>query len=154
MIDENGNKLDWNPNCDYYDTVNAVSTATLVLWSYCFTVGGLESNKYTDGNSAMDPTICAEDGYDYLSRIMSTLLASQQSDKVNFGLVAKYCEVLQLIPNKQNISGLCFLMARKLMTSQWEVLREHAKLIFNCGYRSIGKRSVYVLIYSTTSFNR
>ena len=40
MIDENGNKLDWNPNCDYYDTVNAVSTATLVLWSYCFTVGG------------------------------------------------------------------------------------------------------------------
>ena len=67
MIDENGNKLDWNPNCDYYDTVNAVSTATLVLWSYCFTVGGLESNKYTDGNSAMDPTICAEDGYDYLS---------------------------------------------------------------------------------------
>ncbi|KGT69726.1 hypothetical protein MEK_03088 [Candida albicans 12C] len=142
MIDENGNKLDWNPNCDYYDTVNAVSTATLVLWSYYFTVGGLESNKYTDGNSAMDPTICAEDGYDYLSRIMSTLLASQQSDKVNFGSVAKYCEVLQSIPNKQNISGLCFLMARKLMTSQWEVLREHAKLIFNCGYRSIGKRSV------------
>ncbi|EGW31721.1 uncharacterized protein SPAPADRAFT_140219 [Spathaspora passalidarum NRRL Y-27907] len=160
--------LDWKPNCDYYDCMYAVSVATLVLWCYCFSTCGLESDRFKEIG---DEGLCdkkyeelvqmsAEDGYQYLSRVKQEFLTNlrkynlhkefnlhppSSSDKQTYSpneVMAKYCDLLPQISNKQNISGVCFLVGTKLMTSQWEIIRENAKLILNCGYRSIGKKSV------------
>ncbi|RCK64702.1 hypothetical protein Cantr_00297 [Candida viswanathii] len=151
MLDEDGNPLNWNPNCDYYDTINCVSTATLVLWSYCFATAGLESHKYVEQTQNSEALQYAEDGYKYLNRIRESLL-EPISGKNSSDAIIKACEKLPLIPNKQNISGLCFLISSKLITSQWEIIREHAKLIFNCGLRSIGKRTILCQDLFTNEF--
>ncbi|KAL6453044.1 klf1 Zinc finger protein klf1 [Candida maltosa Xu316] len=140
MFDEQGKPLDWYANCDYYDVMNAVSNATLVLWSYCFSTNGLESHKYSEQNQDFTNLPFAEDGYHYLSRIKDHFVKVAKPDGPE--AISKYVAMLPQIPNKQNISGLCFLISSKLMNSQWEIIREHAKLIFNCGLRSIGKRTV------------
>ncbi|KAI5967833.1 uncharacterized protein KGF55_000065 [Candida pseudojiufengensis] len=161
ILDENGNSLEWEPNKDYYDSSNAVSIATLILWSYCFTMCGLESGRHqeieNDKFTGYDRLIqlSAEEGHKYLNRIKQEFLTNLR--KLNLHkefdidsyhgtkhheIINKYCELLPSISNKQNISGLCFWIGTKLMSSQWEVIRENAKLILNCGLRSIGKKTI------------
>lgn len=151
MLDDDGNALDWKPNCDYYDAMNCISSATLVLWSYCFATCGLESHRYVEQTQNVEALKYAEDGYKYLNRIKESLL-DPMPEKMTSESIMKACEKLPLIPNKQNISGLCFLISSKLITSQWEIIREHAKLIFNCGLRSIGKRTILCQDLFTNEF--
>lgn len=109
--------------------------AMLMLWAYCFVVGGKESSRYRefpkDATYTQMIAFSAEDGYSYLARTREEYYNG--SSKLSF------------IKNKQNISGLCFLVGTKLRMSHWEVNRESAKLILNCGFRSIGKESVLCL---------
>lgn len=107
----------------------------LMLWAYCYVAGGKESSRYQefpkDATYTQMITFSAEDGYSYLARTREEYYNG--SSKLSF------------IKNKQNISGLCFLVGTKLRMSHWEVNRESAKLILNCGFRSIGKESVLCL---------
>ncbi|KAK6459624.1 fungal-specific transcription factor domain-containing protein [Scheffersomyces xylosifermentans] len=166
--------LDWNVNRDYFDTMYAVSIATLVLWCYAFSTCGLESQRFAGIEKEEEETLAvkqyealvqlsAEGGYQYLSRVRQEFLTNLRKDNLHkefnihpmrlhrqdemkpfspHEVLTKYCELLSQISNKQNISGLCFLVGTKLMCSQWEVIRENAKLILNCGYRSIGKKNI------------
>lgn len=151
MLDDEGKPLNWKPNCEYYDTMNCVSTATLVLWSYCFATCGIESHRYVEQTQNSEGLKYAEDGYKYLNRIRESLIEPISGMKGSDS-ITKACEKFPLIPNKQNISGLCFLISSKLITSQWEIIREHAKLIFNCGLRSIGKRTILCQDLFTNEF--
>ncbi|CAK9439229.1 uncharacterized protein LODBEIA_P34530 [Lodderomyces beijingensis] len=163
LLGESDEPLDWEPNSDYYDSSMAISIAVLVLWSYCFVTCGLESSRLSESTQQQLKTpsdetldqLSAENGYTYLTRIKQEFVTnlrklnlhneysvhpyagSKHNDVIN-----KYCEILPLISSKQNISGLCFLIGRKVINSQWEILREHGKLIINCGLRSIGKKNI------------
>ncbi|KAG7661829.1 uncharacterized protein J8A68_004655 [[Candida] subhashii] len=189
-----GGFLNWNSNADYYDCMYAISIATLVLWCYCFTKCGRESERFgeieketeEDDEDVMYSTqvrlnqkqyselrqYCAEDGYQYLNRVrqefltnlrkfnlhkqfnLHSLKSSDENTKISANeMLAKYCDLLPQISNKQNISGLCFLIGTKLMTSQWEIIRENAKLILNCGFRSIGKKNILCLDLFDNEFN-
>ncbi|ABN64591.2 C2H2 zinc finger protein [Scheffersomyces stipitis CBS 6054] len=134
--------LDWNVNRDYFDTMYAVSIATLVLWCYAFSTCGLESQRFSTGQVANQQAIRAIGGYQYLGRVRQEFMTNLHSTFSPHEILTKYCDLLSLISNKQNISGLCFLVGTKLLCSQWEVIRENAKLILNCGYRSIGKKNI------------
>lgn len=167
--------LDWNVNRDYFDTMYAVSIATLVLWCYAFSTCGLESQRFSslEKDLQLDKLLTnkqyeqlvqlsAEGGYQYLGRVRQEFMTNLRKDNLHkefnihpmrinhqedstfspHEILTKYCDLLSLISNKQNISGLCFLVGTKLLCSQWEVIRENAKLILNCGYRSIGKKNI------------
>ncbi|KAI5969048.1 hypothetical protein CANMA_001900 [Candida margitis] len=125
---------DWDANKSS-DCSFTLSHAMLMLWSYCFVVYGKESSLYRefpkDTTYAQMVELSAEDGYNYLARTRDEFYKSGSK--------------LSSISNKQNISGLCFLVGAKLRTSNWEVMRESAKLVFNCGFRSIGKETVLCL---------
>lgn len=160
------NYLDWNATPDYFDSMYAVGVATLTLWSFCMTTSGLESNKFDDklvDNENYHELVAhsKESGHDYLYRIRQEFtenitdgdfvelygihpfkLAKGNGSLSAHELLCKYAELLPRITNKQNISGLCFLVGTKLMCSQWEILRENARLILNCGLRSIGKKTI------------
>jgi hypothetical protein len=162
--------INWNVNNDYFDTMYAVGIATLVLWCYVHSICGTESNTFGDLEEprALElmneleydglVQLSAEDGFQYLSRVHQEFVTNLR--KINLHndynihplrtdgkkllncKLTKYCEILPHITNKQNISGLCFLVGTKLLESQWEIIRENAKLIINCGLRSIGKKAI------------
>ncbi|CAK7892705.1 hypothetical protein CAAN1_08S04698 [[Candida] anglica] len=156
--------LDWTASRDYYDSMYAVGVATLTLWSFAFTTCGLESQKFEEGleqNENYDKLVkfSTESGHAYLYRVreeFTKYLRSdglgeeysiqpfqiQKSGKTPHEVLVKYTALLSRITDKQNISGLCFLVGSKLLKSQWEILRENAKLILNCGLRSIGKKTI------------
>ncbi|CAL1188478.1 unnamed protein product [Candida parapsilosis] len=128
----NENNWDSNKSSDCSFTL---SHAMLMLWSYCFVVCGKESSLYQEFPQEVTynqmAALSAEEGYHYLSRTREEFYKGG-------------CR-LSSITNKKNISGLCFLVGSKLKISHWEVLREYAKLILNCGFRSIGKETVLCL---------
>lgn len=160
----------WRVDHDYYDAMYAVSIATLVLWCYTFTSTGIESTKFSDKEAIMSleetrdydkiREFAQEDAYQFLFRMRQefTNLIRQEGLPDDFILhkvgprstqvplykvIAKYCELLPEVASKQNIAGLCFLVGTNLLKSQWQVIRENAKLIINCGLRSVGKKSVH-----------
>jgi hypothetical protein len=140
--------LDWHANQDYFDGMYAIAIATLVLWSYVFSICGKESQVYNEEVGKLQTyaelsNVSSEDGYGYLKRIR-TLFDSKLEPKYDstghlVGDIDRCCEILPSIPKKNNISGLCFLVGTRLLESQWDVIRENAKLIIHCGFRSIGK---------------
>lgn len=159
----------WDVDHDCYDLMYAVSIATLVLWCYNYSSNGAESNNISN-LSVENPdqcrdydtlkTVVNENGYEYLYRIREQFNALLDSQGLTpgyilhtarpekrltalFDVLQKHCELLPQIPNKHNIAGLCFLVGLQLLNSQWEVVRENAKLVINCGLRSIGKRNAH-----------
>lgn len=160
----------WNTGHSSLEMLYVVSIATLVLWCYVFSLNGAESNSFAEleGKILLEElrnykklaSFAAEDGYHYLYRIQNEFIASlkelgllegyvlhSRSRKASsvplHTVVGKYCELLPSINLKQNISGLCFLVGTKLRKSQWQIIRENAKLIINCGLRSVGKKVVH-----------
>lgn len=141
--------LHWSATLDYFDGMYAIAIATLVLWSYVYSICGVESQAYNtelDGIHTYDSLakMSKEGGYEYLKRIRSAfdgkILAQTDSTGHLIGDIEKCCYTLQLIPRKNNISGLCFLVGTRLLESQWDVIRENAQLIIHCGLRSVGKK--------------
>ncbi|ODV79281.1 uncharacterized protein CANTADRAFT_34327, partial [Suhomyces tanzawaensis NRRL Y-17324] len=167
-LDSNFQYLEWNVNHDFFDSMYAVSICTLVLWCYSYSTLGNESNRFNEiqedelHTRTYDNLVqfSAEGGYQYLARVKQEFLTQLRKDNLHKQCIiypfkpnqertfsphealTKYCDILPHITNKQNMSGLCFLVGTKLLNSQWEVIRENAKLILNCGYRSIGKKEV------------
>lgn len=179
---ENTQYLSWNANRDYFDSMYAVSVATLVLWCYTFLSCGLESQRFAELEASRKDTnkltllsadsyekliqYSAEGGYQYLSRVRQEFMTNLRKDNLHkeysihpfrlqhvlhdgkrvvhspHEILTKYCDLLPHILNKHNVSGLCFLVGTNLLKSQWEVIRENAKLILNCGLRSIGKKEI------------
>lgn len=162
----------WNPNKDYFDGLFAMSLVMQTLWSYIYLSSGVESIRYNEIQNDIFllsyerlVDLSAETGYEYLLRIRQEFLTNLRKDNLHHSysidklyrldnttdngtvitpheVVVKYCSILSRITNKQNISGLCFLIGSKLYNSQWEPVRENGKLIINCGFRSIGKTEV------------
>lgn len=170
----------WRVDHDYYDAMYAVSIATLVLWCYTFTSNGTESETFKDLEATMllkdirdyekIRVLAQEDSYTYLFRIRKEFtqllqkegliedyllhITTARSTQIPlYTVIAKYCELLPRITNKQNISGLCFLVGTNLLKSQWQVIRENAKLIINCGLRSVGKRNLHCQDLFDNAFN-
>lgn len=159
----------WQADFDFFDSMYAVSIATLVLWCYTFATCGPESQKFNEGadiwpladlrNYTKVIGLCEENGFQYLARMRHEfvrLTKPSESDGLyvlhlkspsrSFPLndeMKAYCQKLPAIDKKENIAGLCFLVGTTLLTSQWEVIRENAKLIINCGLRSVGKQAVH-----------
>lgn len=174
-MDESGEPTDpnwaqaWQADFDFFDSMYAVSIATLVLWCYTFATCGPESQKFNEGADTWPLSdlrsytkvieLCEENGFQYLARIRHQfvrltnppgsdgmyvlhLKSPLRSFPLNEEMKA-YCQKLPFIEKKENIGGLCFLVGSTLLNSQWEVIRENAKLIINCGLRSIGKQAVH-----------
>lgn len=174
-LDSNGatngiqRQLNLSSELDCYDTMYAVSVATLVLWCYVFSTEGPESSVYQNFESSFSladersfekiAPLAAEDGHLYLHRIRDEFTLQIEASGYNheylihmarteksrvplFEAIRKYCDILPTISFRQNISGLCFLVGTRLLRSQWAIVRENAKLIINCGLRSTGKSSV------------
>lgn len=163
--------IHWNVDDDYFDGMYAVGIATLVLWSYAFTTSGLESQRFIELDDLKKVSsekyedlveLSAEGCYEYLQRIRQEFLTNLRKDNLHneysihpfkldnrlhspHEIFSKYCDLLPFISNKQNISGLCFLVGTKLLSSQWDIIRENGKLILNCGFRSIGKKNILCL---------
>lgn len=157
----------WNPDKDYFDGMFVMSLVMQTLWSYCYLTSGTESTRYSEVEDNIYlltyeklVDLSAESGYEYLQRIKQEFLINLRKDNLHHthgfdnlykmdsttlphDIVTKYCTILSKISNKQNISGLCFLVGTRLYNSQWEVVRENGKLIINCGFRSIGKQEVF-----------
>lgn len=158
----------WEPSKDYFDGMFAMSLVMQTLWSYCFLTSGSESQRYLEIQNDIDKLdkhrlqeLSVETAYEYLFRIRHEFLTHlrrennhndysienlydlNNSDTIPHNLIVKYCSILSRISNKQNISGLCFLVGSKLYNSQWELVRENGRLIINCGFRSIGKKEVF-----------
>lgn len=176
----NAFKQDWRVDQDFYDSMNAVCLSTLVLWTYCFSVHGAESSAYKHSASIMSPedlrnyeklqVLIIEDGRQYLHRIRQEFTEKlrmegpvrdylpscgvQHSSAIpTHEVMKKYCQILPQIGNKQNIGGLCLLIGTKLLKSQWPIARENAKLVINCGLRSVGKTSVCCSDIFTNDFD-
>lgn len=158
----------WLVEYDYADSMYAISIATLVLWCYTFSTCGPESTKFCkfeDSWSKQDLKsyakifdLCEENGYQYLARlrhefvhltkrpdsgqlyVLHLKLPSNRTYLLNDALTA-HCKTLPALSNKQNIAGLCLLVGSTLVKSQWQIIRENAKLIINCGLRSLGKQN-------------
>lgn len=163
--------LEWDVDNDYFDGMYAVGIATLVLWSFVFSTCGVESQRFDEVNDVRKISsenykelveLSAEGAYEYMHRIRQEFLTNLRKDNLHneynihpfklnnrisspHEIIKKYCELLPIISNKQNISGLCFLVGTKLLNSQWDIIRENGKLILNCGLRSIGKKNVLCL---------
>lgn len=160
----------WRVDHDYYDSMYAVSIATLVLWCYVYSMYGVELENFKEledvytlsdqRNYSKISVIAEEDGYSYLFRVREHFVHELKSKGLGEGyllhcsrtlgspvalheIISKHCELLPHIPDKHKVSGLCFLVGTKLLKSQWQVIRENAKLIINCGLRSAGKRAVH-----------
>ncbi|EGV65866.1 hypothetical protein PSN45_003332 [Yamadazyma tenuis] len=157
----------WNPGKDYFDSMFALSLVMQILWSYCFLTSGIESTRYADIEDSMYSLtfeklvdLSAESGYEYLQRVRQEFMMNLRRENLHHShaienlykadskispheITSKYGEILSNISNKQNISGLCFLIGTRLYNSQWELVRENGKLIINCGMRSIGKKEVF-----------
>lgn len=163
--------IDWNVDDDYFDGMYAVGIATLVLWSFAFSTCGIESQRFIELDDLKKVSseryedlveLSAEGCYEYLQRIRQEFLTNLRKDNLHneysihpfklnnrlhapHEIISKYCDLLPFISNKQNISGLCFLVGTKLLSSQWDIIRENGKLILNCGFRSLGKRNILCL---------
>ena len=160
--------LVWDTDHDYFDSMYAISIATLVLWCYIYSTSGLESSQFKGVEEKFPPEdhscyeklspFMKEDGYTYLNRIRDEFAKDLKKEGLPidycihhvspnrrqvplFDAIEKHCQILPRITLKENISGLCFLIGTKLYQSQWEIVRENAKLIINCGLRSVGKSS-------------
>lgn len=139
--------LDWSAKVDCFDGMFALCIATLVLWSYVYCLCGQESNRYDASLSTLRvylelASISAEQGYAYLRRIRTEFdarLGDADTSSHLINITDKCCDVLRSVPVKNNISGLCFLVGTRLLHSQWDVIRENARLIIHCGLRSVGK---------------
>lgn len=159
----------WNMGCNSLGSLYVLSVAMLVLWCNVFSVHGLESESFADFEEKILSQelrdykklleYSAEDGYHYLFRIQTQFieglrrhgplegyllhtLGKRASTVPLNAVVHRYCEILPLVELRQNISGLCFLVGTELLKSQWPIIRENAKLILNCGLRSVGKKAV------------
>ncbi|CAH6719367.1 zinc finger protein [[Candida] jaroonii] len=156
---------EWSPDKDYFDAIFGISIAMETLWSYCYLTSGIESSRYNDIQNIEELNYLeliessVETGYEYLSRIKQEFLFNLKRHNLHHShsienlynpnsevspheILVKYCEILPKISNKQNISGLCFLVGAKLYNNQWFLVRENGKLIIHCGLRSIGKKEV------------
>lgn len=156
---------EWTPDKDYFDAIFGISIAMETLWSYCYLTSGIESLRYNEIKNIDELNYIeliessVETGYEYLSRIKQEFLFNLKRHNLHHShaienlynpdsevtpheILVKYCEILPKISNKQNISGLCFLVGAKLYNNQWFLVRENGKLIVHCGLRSIGKKEV------------
>ncbi|WPK22929.1 hypothetical protein PUMCH_000152 [Australozyma saopauloensis] len=159
----------WQIEFDFFDIMYPLSVSMLVLWCYTFATYGPESRIFsvkTENWAVQDfrdynklTSLSTENGYQYLARLRNELVQAtkasptskhhvlhQRSSSRAIALeevMKSYCEKLPILTDQKNISGLCFLVGTTLLKSQWEVIRENAKLIINCGLRSIGKENVH-----------
>ncbi|ODV68982.1 hypothetical protein HYPBUDRAFT_238835 [Hyphopichia burtonii NRRL Y-1933] len=159
--------IDWSVENDYFDSMYAIGIATMVLWCYVYSTYGIESHRFNEienlGKHIRDYSkmseYSAEGGYQYLLRIRQEFYTNLRKNNLHkefnihpFNLeskkhtpheiLVKHCELLPQLSNKQHISGLCFLVGSKLLSSQWLILRESARLILNCALISIGKPDI------------
>lgn len=159
----------WNIGQFSLGNLYVVSVATLVLWCNVFSVCGVESESFSDSEESIPlkdlrnyeklSTFSAEDGYHYLFRIQNQFISElkrqgkledhilhtqgrRTSSVPLHSVVHKYCEILPSVELRQNISGLCFLVGTELLKCQWPIIQENAKLILNCGLRSVGKKAI------------
>lgn len=148
----------WSPVHDVREFMYAASVAMLNLWCCVYSIHGVESDKrvnllYSDSYDKLIQ-YSSEDGVHYLLRIMEELQSLAKAANALSPLPAEprkcssgteltqvintHCGLLMNLTNMHHISGLCFLVSKVLSQSQWIIMRENAKLIFNCGLRSLG----------------
>lgn len=148
----------WPPVHEVREFMYAASVAMLNLWCYVYSIHGVESNTGVDllYSDSYDRLIqySSEDGVHYLLRIMEEFQSLAKAAnalsplpleprKCSSGtelnqVINAHCGLLMSLTNMHHISGLCFLVSKVLSQSQWVIMRENAKLIFNCGLRSLG----------------
>ena len=123
----------WRAYPDYHDALYAVAIATLTVWSYVFSTYGPEL-------SAFDPRLVGCEAYPQLAPYAAEA-GPAYLVRVRRALTANH-DALARLANAHHVSGLCFWVGTTLLGSPWEILRENARLILNCGLRSIGKPTV------------
>lgn len=127
----------WRAHPDYHDALYAVAIAALTVWSYVFSTYGAELSTFDprlvgcEAYPQLAP-YAAEAGPAYLGRVRRALAGDPPAATT----------ALARLANPHHVSGLCFWVGTTLLGSPWEILRENARLLLNCGLRSIGKPSV------------
>lgn len=166
--------IGWNFGAEYFDANFSIAISTLVLWSYVYSRFGEESQIYNQMDVSqmsydqIRKFVRKEPGY-YLSQVRNKFsselqrrgygeeysidsFGSQQSKVSPHNVICEYAKLLDSIEDLKDISGLCLYVSSKLINSQWDIIREEARLIQNCGYRSLGKQDVICHNFFEDSF--
>ncbi|KAK6458152.1 zf-C2H2 zinc finger, C2H2 type [Scheffersomyces xylosifermentans] len=116
---------------------NIVASSLFVIWVYNYCLYGPESlkQKYSKQDNVKEE----EEGYDYISRIYSSLINYTGEKSLNYKSLERYSKVIDNIPNKHFLVGLLKLFKDKYILCRSEICREYAELISNCILRSTGK---------------
>lgn len=166
--------IGWNFGAEYFDASFSIAISILVLWSHVYSRFGEESqifNQVDVSQMSYDQIlkyVKKEPGC-YLSQIRNNFsselqrrgyseeysidsFGSQQSKVPPHDVICEYAKLLNSIKDLKDISGLCLYVSSKLINSQWDIIREEARLIQNCGYRSLGKQDVMCHNFFEDSF--
>ncbi|CAL9734408.1 hypothetical protein MOSE0_E05358 [Monosporozyma servazzii] len=140
---------------------NSIALATLLIWTYCFTLygpevliwnnevnmEGMEVNEDSETTNQINQGIQEKyipmECYDtYLIRMYNNLYLNKATDVVSYQKeVWQKAAILQRIPGQNNMIGLVKFIRDILDKSYWDLGRELGKLLNNCIQRSMGKKS-------------
>ncbi|KAG7799496.1 hypothetical protein KL944_004094 [Ogataea haglerorum] len=136
-------EYDYDADRDLFFRSNPISIALLVVWTYVFIKCGRETYK---------PQLPKESGYQYLRRIRSqfssaagcVLETTNEEDTGSqlYGKVKKWTDVLDSIPDKQNLVGLLGMVGHKMANARYSIVKELGKLIVFCARRSSGSSQI------------
>ncbi|QPG74885.1 hypothetical protein FOA43_002222 [Brettanomyces nanus] len=142
-------QYDYVPDQDLFFRSYVIGLCTMVLWCYIHARNGPDSFRMTAETYKNHDY--EEDGYRYLKRmrnefttrsggIMLHTWFSNCSGAQFYGNLVKWVDVLEEIPDMQNMVGLLGLVGNKLIDADYTVVKEMGKLLLFCRDRCRGSK--------------
>ncbi len=140
-------QYDYLPDQDLFFRSYVIGLCTMVLWCYIHARYGPDAYKKT--KHAYLSHEYEEDGYRYLKRIRNELTRRSGGVMLHtwfssctgaefYGKLVKWVNVLDDVPDKQNLVGLLDLVGNKLVDADYTVVKEIGKLLLFCRDRCRG----------------
>lgn len=140
-------QYDYLPDQDLFFRSYVIGLCTMVLW--CYIHGRYGEGAYEKTKDAYVNHEYEEDGYRYLKRIRNELTRRSGGVMLHtwfssctgaefYGKLVKWVNVLDDVPDKQNLVGLLDLVGNKLVDADYTVVKEIGKLLLFCRDRCRG----------------
>ncbi|ODV85873.1 hypothetical protein CANARDRAFT_185399, partial [[Candida] arabinofermentans NRRL YB-2248] len=141
-------QYDYSPDHDLFFRSNVLGLCTVVLWTYVYSKYGVEINIHDESINFQNYK-GKECGYAYLKRVREEFRLRSNGKNLHtwfstcsgsefYGQLMEWVDVLDDIPNLQNLTGLLHMIGNKLVHAEYTVVKEVGKLLLFCGKRSIG----------------
>ncbi|VEU21720.1 DEKNAAC102370 [Brettanomyces naardenensis] len=140
-------QYDYLPDQDLFFRSYVIGLCTMVVW--CYVHGRYGKDAFAKTAMTYRNREYEEDGYRYLKRmrneftrrsggIMLHTWFSNCSGAEFYGNLGKWVDVLEDIPDKQNMVGLLELVGNKMVNADYTVVKEIGKLLLFCRDRCRG----------------